>query len=247
MCSSTSGRRVSAVFSVEEANITPSSLYLNGPLDLYQGSQEWSRPSVEQCQRSELLQQILEANKDADGPLDFVCRVTDILSTTVVFTVLLFIALAVPVVMITMGVKYLDDCPLQKRVPVYLLVGGSFLALKLVGMLWKNLQLRRYDSMDAFYDSPDGELAFPSRTFRVMDWILAAFLLAWHVAGACWVFSVWRPPSQPSLHEPSRYCGSAVYLCAVVEIAATGGLLVLIMLGCLVLALCYKYTNLFEQ
>ena len=50
------------------------------------------------------------------------------------------------------GVKYLDDCPLERRVPVYLLVGGSFLALKLIGMLWKNLQLRRYDNMDAFYD-----------------------------------------------------------------------------------------------
>ena len=50
------------------------------------------------------------------------------------------------------GVKYLDDCPLERRVPVYLLVGGCFLALKLIGMLWKNLQLRRYDSMDAFYD-----------------------------------------------------------------------------------------------
>ncbi|KAL8609292.1 hypothetical protein ACOMHN_044050 [Nucella lapillus] len=83
MCSSgRSGRRVSAVFSVEEANITPSSLYLSGPVDLYQGSNEWRRPSVDQCQRSELVQQILEANKDADGPLDFVCRVTDILSTT---------------------------------------------------------------------------------------------------------------------------------------------------------------------
>ena len=50
------------------------------------------------------------------------------------------------------GVKYLDDCPLERRVPVYLLVGGCFLALKLLCMLWKNLQLRRYDNMDAFYD-----------------------------------------------------------------------------------------------
>ncbi|XP_070196666.1 transmembrane protein 272-like [Littorina saxatilis] len=282
---SSTGRRVSSVFSVDHSNITPSSLY-NGSTsqELYQGGDGWRRTSVDNCQRSEFLQevleankdadspcdfvcrvtdilsttgntcivfeflqQVLEANKDADSPCDFVCRVTDILSTTVVSTVLLFLALAVPVIMITVGVKYLENCPLEPRIPIYLLVGGCFLALKLLGMLWKNVQLRRYESMDAFYDSPDSELAFTSRTFKMMDWILSAFLLAWHVVGACWVFALWRPPNHPSLHEPSKYCEDSVYLCAVGEIIVTGALLALGVMGCGVLALCYKYTTVFEQ
>ena len=95
--------------------------------------------------------------------------------------------------------------------------------------------------------SPDSDPAFTSRTFRMMDWILSAFLLAWHVAGAYWVFALWQPTFQPSLHEPSQYCGRSVYFCAVGELVATGVVLVLALLGCAVLALCYKYTNLFEQ
>ena len=50
--------------------------------DLYQATEGWRRPSLETTQHSEFFQQVLEANKDADGPCDFVCRVTDILSTT---------------------------------------------------------------------------------------------------------------------------------------------------------------------
>ena len=81
----------------------------------------------------------------------------------------------------------------------------------------------------------------------MMDWILSAFLLAWHVVGAYWVFALWLPTFHPSLHEPSQYCGRPVYLCAVGELVATGAVLVLLLVGCAVLALCYKYTNLFEQ
>ncbi|KAL8624042.1 hypothetical protein ACOMHN_041632 [Nucella lapillus] len=215
---------------------------------LYQDTDGWRRSSVgSRCQQSQFLQQVLEANKDADGPWDFVHRVTDILATTVVASMLLFVTLSVPVVMIIIGVKYLDDCPLEKRIPVYLLVGGCFLALKLIGMLWKNVLLRRYENMDAFYDSSDTELVFTSRTFLMMDWILSAFLLAWHLVGAYWVFSIWMPPFRPELHQPSFYCGETVYFCAVVEIIATGVLLLLCLLLCTVLALCYKYTAAFEQ
>ncbi|XP_076446934.1 transmembrane protein 272-like isoform X2 [Babylonia areolata] len=221
----------------------------DGQLQLYQRDTDgWRRGSVDKrCEQSQFLQQVVEANKDADGPWDFVRRVIDIVSTTVVVTTLLFITLAVPVVMITMGVKYVDDCPLEKRVPVYLLVGGCFLALKLMGMLWKNLLMRRYENMDAFYDSSETELVFTSRTFLMMDWILSAFLLAWHLVGAYWVFSLWLPPYHASLHRPNFYCGRSVYLCAVVEIIATGVLLLLGLLLSAVLALCYKYTAIFEQ
>nr|KAG5706288.1 hypothetical protein BaRGS_026070 [Batillaria attramentaria] len=215
--------------------------------DLYQAAANWHRSSVEQSERSEVLQQVLEANKDADGACDFVCRFTDVISTTMASTVLLFLTLVLPVAMITMGVKYLDDCPLERRVPVFLLVGGCFGALKLLGMLWKNVQIRRYESMDEFYDSPDSELAFTSRTFRMMDWILSAFLLTWHVVGAFWVFALWRPPFSPSLHEPNNYCGTTVYMFAVSEIVFVGVVLTLLLLYCLVLALCYKYTTLFEK
>jgi len=33
------------------------------------------------------------------------------------------------------GLKYLEDCPIQPKIPIYLLVGGCFGLLKLLSLL----------------------------------------------------------------------------------------------------------------
>jgi len=35
----------------------------------------------------------------------------------------------------TVGLKHLDDCPIQPKIPIYLLVGGCFGLLKLLSLL----------------------------------------------------------------------------------------------------------------
>ena len=35
------------------------------------------------------------------------------------------ITIVVPVVMVVMGSFYLNDCPVEKYIPIYLVVGGS--------------------------------------------------------------------------------------------------------------------------
>jgi len=40
------------------------------------------------------------------------------------------------------GLKHLDDCPIEPKIPIYLLVGGCFGLLKLLSLLLNQVILR---------------------------------------------------------------------------------------------------------
>ena len=46
------------------------------------------------------------------------------------------------------GVKYLDDCPAQPNLPVYLLVVGSMGLVRVLNLLWKQFRRRRMRKLE---------------------------------------------------------------------------------------------------
>ncbi|KAH3833575.1 hypothetical protein DPMN_106886 [Dreissena polymorpha] len=114
------------------------------------------------------------------------------------------------------GVKYLEDCPKEPRIPVYLLVGGCFGIIKLLSSLWRNIQTRR--NRDVISDDPDSDGAFSSSTYRTMDALLFVFLFGWHIAGTYWAFNIWTPHFDQLLYEPSNWCDKTVYMFTVYQL-----------------------------
>ena len=62
------------------------------------------------------------------------------------------------------GVKHLENCPIQPKIPIYMLVGGCFGLLKVFSLLWRQVRLRRYrntgdmdDDVDAVYNDDDDD------------------------------------------------------------------------------------------
>jgi len=55
------------------------------------------------------------------------------------------------------GVKHLEDCPVEPYIPIYLLVGGCFGLLKVLSMLWMQVRYRRYRTVDDDYDDDDDD------------------------------------------------------------------------------------------
>jgi len=45
-------------------------------------------------------------------------------------------------------VKYLNDCPIQPNLPVYLLVVGSMGLVRVLNLLWKQFRRRRMRKLD---------------------------------------------------------------------------------------------------
>ncbi|XP_063415173.1 transmembrane protein 272-like [Mytilus trossulus] len=194
-----------------------------------------------------IMIQIQEANKEAENTCDFICRSSKIMCHTVLVTVIVGLSMALPITMMSVGVKYLNECPKQKKVPVYLLVGGCFGMLKVLGTIWRNIRYRRYDDMDSFYDGHGGDGAFAAKTYHMMDMIISTFLLAWLIAGTYWVFEIWQPHYKQLLHEPSNWCDKHVYMFAVYQIIGCYAFLAFLLLTMCVLASCYKFTNIFDH
>ena len=60
------------------------------------------------------------------------------------------------------GVKHLEDCPVEPYIPIYLLVGGCFGLLKVLSMLWMQVRYRRYRTVDDSVDDDDDDDAEPT-------------------------------------------------------------------------------------
>ncbi|KAL4230978.1 hypothetical protein ACF0H5_011351 [Mactra antiquata] len=164
-----------------------------------------------------LMYQINEARKESDNIVDFGCKTYSIICNTLLVTIIVGVLLACPIAMVSVGVKYLDDCPIEPRIPIYLLVGGCFGMIKLMSTLWRNIQTRRYQDVESVFDDNDVEAAFANTTYRSMDTILFLFLIGWQIAGTYWTAKIWPPNFEQILHEPSNWCDETVYMFSIYQ------------------------------
>ncbi|XP_056009670.1 transmembrane protein 272-like [Ostrea edulis] len=166
-----------------------------------------------------VLLQLKEASHDSHNTCQFLSRSKNIICHTVLVTVLVGVSMTLPVAMIFIGVKYINDCPIKRSIPIYLLVGGCSGVLRILATMWRNIRYRR--QLDSYNDSYIHEDLYVSQTYRLMDVTLSLFLIGWLIAGSHWVFSVWEPPFSQPLHEPSNWCDRTVYNFAVYQIAGS--------------------------
>ncbi|CAL1529977.1 unnamed protein product, partial [Lymnaea stagnalis] len=130
--------------------------------------------------------QIDEAKKESENICDFLCTSSQIICSSTFITSAVGLSMIVPIVMIALGVKYLDDCPLEPKIPVFHMVGGCFWLLKIGITIWRSIQHRHQGSVDNIFDAVGGQKGITTKTYRTMDALLSVFLLAWHVLGTVW-------------------------------------------------------------
>ncbi|XP_062582907.1 transmembrane protein 272-like [Saccostrea cucullata] len=207
---------------------------------LWNTSVDWrtSRGQGSDAGYSSILLQLKEASHDSNNTCQFLSRSKNIICHTVFITVLVGVSLTLPVAMIFLGVKYINDCPVKRSVPIYLLVGGCCGILRILATMWRNMQYRR--QLDSYYDSYVHEGLYVSQTYRFMDVTLTLFLIGWLVTGSHWVFEVWEPPYSQPLHEPSNWCDRTVYRFAVYQIIGSYCFLFIVLTASCVLTIYHK-------
>ncbi|XP_060552392.1 transmembrane protein 272-like isoform X2 [Ruditapes philippinarum] len=167
------------------------------------------------------MYEIREADNDSENVIEFCCKTSNIICNSLVVTVCVGLSIAIPVAMISIGVKNLEDCPKEPRIPVYLLVGGCFGMIKLLSTLWRNIQIRRYEDMDTEFGDSDSDEAFANKTYRTMDTLLFLFLVGWQIVGTYWTLTIWTPSFKQTLHEPSNWCDKTVYYFTVSQLCGS--------------------------
>jgi len=72
------------------------------------------------------------------------------------------------------GAMYLDDCPVERFIPIYLIVGGAVsIFVNLLGLLESVCRLRNQDS----------ERSTLSKLSNTCEGIICCFMIAWFIAG----------------------------------------------------------------
>ncbi|XP_005112148.2 uncharacterized protein LOC101853426 [Aplysia californica] len=136
------------------------------------------------------------AKRESDGTVGFLKSFLVIILSTIGFTILLAIFMAVPVSMIVMGSVYLDDCPAERMIPIYLIVAGAFGAAK---NLFSLVQRCRKSEQEREEDQ---------KKVNPVEGIVNCFLFGWFIAGCVFIY---RTDDRSSVETDPNYCDPTLY------------------------------------
>ncbi|XP_036452568.1 transmembrane protein 272-like [Colossoma macropomum] len=106
------------------------------------------------------------------------------------------IMVALPIAQIAMGAVYLQECPKQHYIPIYLLVCGVFSTA--LGLL-TCLPCNKDQGMDLCCCAWNG--------------LVSVFMFCWFISGSVWIYSIY-PPNYNSTVVGEPYCNKSLYLFA---------------------------------
>ncbi|XP_040925827.1 transmembrane protein 272-like isoform X2 [Betta splendens] len=99
---------------------------------------------------------------------------------------------------------YLNECPRQRYIPIYLIVGGVF---GLVIALLSCLPCTQREEDDS---NPDP----PGCLYSTWTSLTKLFLFCWFIAGNVWIYSIYQPDYVKNPASPELYCNKTLYLFA---------------------------------
>ncbi|GBM52454.1 hypothetical protein AVEN_214543-1 [Araneus ventricosus] len=117
------------------------------------------------------LEQVKKAKEENVGCCNFCMAFFGLLIGSIVWTIVLVIIVTVPIIMIVVGSEYIHNCPVQKMIPISLVVSGSLALLSNI-----------INFIDRFRKFSESGLP---RKHTVIGWInvfLNLFLLSWFLA-----------------------------------------------------------------
>ncbi|CAF3725347.1 unnamed protein product [Rotaria sordida] len=159
-------------------------------------SSEWVEDIKDSDPYVSVISRLGEAIQDSETYMEFVKKSFAIVTNT--------------------SVKYLNDCPIQSNLPVYLLVVGSMGLVRVLNLLWKQFRRRRMRKLEGVELDQEEETDDNGSDFT--DAVLNLFLLAWFIVGQFWTWSVFMPNFEFGLENPNNYCHRNVYIFTLIHI-----------------------------
>ncbi|XP_076867352.1 transmembrane protein 272-like [Brachyhypopomus gauderio] len=152
-------------------------------------------------------------------------RTTAVLSVPVLILSKL-LAIALPIAQVVIGQQYLEKCPRQPNIPIYLLVSGVF-----------GLVLALLSCLPCAREDEHGSSGSLSSLCTAWNSLVTLFLFIWFISGNVWVYSIYPPNYDTSAVD---YCAKTVYLFAFWTINAVYILLGILLVGgcCLLFCMC---------
>jgi len=98
------------------------------------------------------------------------------------------------------GAKYKNECPVEKMIPIYLIVAGAVGAFR--NLISLGQRAKQSDNQDEEEQSRK----------RPLESILDCFLFVWFICGNVWIYKHYKPDFDDSQSE--SYCNQTLYMFA---------------------------------
>ncbi|XP_056598791.1 transmembrane protein 272-like [Triplophysa dalaica] len=112
------------------------------------------------------------------------------------------LCMAFPIAQIAIGAVYLQDCPRQHYIPIYLLVSGVFAVF--LGLL------------TCLPCAKETEEEGPNKLRNICGYwnsLVSTFIFCWVICGSVWIYSIY-PPNYNQTLAGDLYCNKTLYLFA---------------------------------
>lgn len=152
---------------------------------------------------SNLFSSVKFAKDATKGSYRLLKRIGTYFCCSITIIVILIVLMAIPITMISLGIMYLKSCPMQKMIPLWLIVFGALAIIKNLSTLIQRIKAfrRRSDSHQS------------SSTFLdVFDSFMALFMIIWFVCGNIWVYQNYYKVQYVDKDIHATYCNQLVYL-----------------------------------
>ncbi|XP_064489766.1 transmembrane protein 272-like [Ornithodoros turicata] len=171
-----------------------------------------------------VIARIRDAKTETADTKEYVGAVSAILCGSLIALILLLLFAALQIAGIVIGALHLNDCPVQKFIPIFLVAGGSVGMVNAILSGCKRLQESRDDDSSS------------STGLTCCTSIIQCFLIGWFIAGCVWVYGNYLPNFDD--RTDPKYCDKTLYYFAFSTLTASfavGGFFIIC--GCC-LAIC---------
>lgn len=108
---------------------------------------------------------------------------------------------SIAIVSLIFGIIYSSDCPIQRYIPVYLIVQGSVGLLIFIIHLLAIVYILCITKFKYFFIC----------TIAILTALLGLFLFAWFIAGNIWIFSMFNRVQFDDPANTNSYCNGVLY------------------------------------
>jgi len=150
-----------------------------------------------------IINKLRKAKDESSNPVEYVMGACSIICGSMIITVLFAISIVMPITMIVIGAIYIDECNIQKNIPMWLIVAGTFGCLSSI--------LRTATNCYSLFKKRSTDEQHEIGKKGCLSSLIDLFLFAWFIAGNVWVYSIYKTVQ----YDPANmefYCHKTCYL-----------------------------------
>jgi len=150
-----------------------------------------------QAPKGQSIREQLKDARNTKSTLSAADKLCLVFGGTIWATIVLLVLCGIPIAMIVIGATHLNDCPIERFIPIWLIVAGSFATFNGLSTFFARVRAHWNKSEEVPWE------------LTPCDGLIGCFLIIWFICGTVWVFMSYGNLSE----DPASlsYCDPMVY------------------------------------